>query len=230
MSFQIPIFCLSDSTDPASVRRKQIIAAIRDSSPLDQGNAIAEPHREAQASAGDERAWNDLTLGLFQARQFEDACELFRKLSEAFPDHDLHCLNLATCYSQMAQLDLCQYELDQVKNNGRTEDAPSGRKAARGPLPLAKSASAVQQATLTARSNKMASFRLPGDIATLKSREARSSPITQPINPCATRRMHATNLVPGRPHPRRHQSAGDATFPRSVRASAPTEWLSRANG
>jgi Flp pilus assembly protein TadD len=127
MRFQIPVFTLSDSTDAASVRRQQTISRIRDCSPLDQENALAELHREAKASAGDEKAWNDLALGLFEARHFDEACELFRKLAEAFPDHDFHRLNVATCYSQMAQLDLCQYELEQVKNSGHTEE---GRRTA----------------------------------------------------------------------------------------------------
>jgi tetratricopeptide (TPR) repeat protein len=123
VKFQIPVFSLSDSTDAASVRRQQIISRIRDCSPLDQENAIAELHREARASAGDEKAYNDLALGLFAARHFEDACELFRKLAEAFPDHDIHRLNVATCCSQMAQFDLCEYELEQVKDSGHTEEA-----------------------------------------------------------------------------------------------------------
>lgn len=123
MTFQMPVFIDSNSTDVASVRRQQTISQIRDSSPSDQKNAIAERHREAEASAGDEKPWTDLALGLFEARHLDDVCELFRKPDEAFPDQDFYRLNVATCYSQMAQFELCRHELEKVKNSGHAEEA-----------------------------------------------------------------------------------------------------------
>jgi tetratricopeptide (TPR) repeat protein len=122
MSFQMPIFSLGGSSSAASLRGEKIVSQIRDASKSDQEKALVELHREAQASEGDEQTWSDLALGLFQARYFENACDLFRKLAEVFPAHDVHRLNVATCLSQMAQLDLCRYELEQVKTHGQTEE------------------------------------------------------------------------------------------------------------
>lgn len=127
MSFQMPIFPFGGSSSTDSVKRERIIAQIRDASKSDQEEAIAELHRDATASDGDERTWSDLALGLFQAGYFENACDLFRKLADVFPAHDLHRLNVATCLSQMAQFDLCRYELEQVRTHGQTEE---GRRTA----------------------------------------------------------------------------------------------------
>jgi tetratricopeptide (TPR) repeat protein len=127
MSFQMPIFSLGGTSSDDSVRRRQIIAEIRDASQSDQEDTIAELHREAQASDGDERTWSDLALGMFQAGYFEDACDLFRKLADLFPEHDVHRINTATCLSQMGQFELCRHELEHVRSHGQTED---GRRTA----------------------------------------------------------------------------------------------------
>jgi tetratricopeptide (TPR) repeat protein len=127
MSFQMPILSLGGTSSDDSVRRRQIIAEIRDASQSDQEATIAELQREAQASEGDERTWSDLALGMFQAGYFEDACDLFRKLADLFPEHDVHRINVATCLSQMAQFELCRHELEHVRSHGQTED---GRRTA----------------------------------------------------------------------------------------------------
>lgn len=121
MSFQMPIFAFSGSSDTASEKRRQILEHIHDVSPTDQQSALQELYREAQASDGDEQTWSDLALGLFHTGHFEDACQLYRKLAEAFPAQDIYLLNIATCLSQMAQPDLCQHQLEQIKIHGNSE-------------------------------------------------------------------------------------------------------------
>ena len=122
MSFQMPVFALRASSNIASEKRRLMIDRIRDASPSDQEEALGELYREAQASEGDEQTWSDLALGLFHAGRFEDACELYRKLAEAFPAQDIHPLNIATCLSQLGQPDLCLHQLEQIKTHGHTEE------------------------------------------------------------------------------------------------------------
>ncbi len=76
---------------------------------------------EAEILANDEHAWSSLALGYFHARRFEEARDLYQQLVDAFPQRDVHRLNLATSLSQMGQLELCIRQLEHVRDEGHDE-------------------------------------------------------------------------------------------------------------
>ena len=99
---------------------------------LEQDAAIRELAERAEKS-NDKYDWNRVALALFEARRFDEGISILDQLIQAFPDEDVIRLNLATGYSQVAQVGLCRLHLQYVAEHGVTEEIrKTGREQLKG--------------------------------------------------------------------------------------------------
>jgi len=91
------------------------------SHPAEQDAAISELGDRAEKS-NDKYDWNRVAMALFEVGRFDEAISILDKLIQAFPNEDVIRLNLATAYSQVAQVGLCRLHLRYLAEHGGTEE------------------------------------------------------------------------------------------------------------
>jgi tetratricopeptide (TPR) repeat protein len=101
---------------------RDLLRKIKNSPPgIERDNAIQELITMAKRS-NEPTDWNLVGLGMFDCGRTDQAIKLFAELVDIYPGDDIFRFNLATCYSQHEEIEMCRYHLQQIVEKGNNPD------------------------------------------------------------------------------------------------------------